>query len=89
MSPSPPLPNDPPRMFKAIQQTTRTCLAFKILAAGRLSDRKTWVEEAFRQTFASIKPIDGVIIGIYDKHSDQPAENAAYARRFSALSGRS
>ena len=33
------LPNDPPRMFKAIQQTKRTCLAFKILAAGRLSER--------------------------------------------------
>ena len=31
------LKSDPPRMFKAIRQTKRTCLAFKILAAGRLS----------------------------------------------------
>jgi len=77
------LPNDPPRMFKVIRQTTRTCLAFKILAAGRLSDRKAWVEKAFRETFESIKPNDGVIVGIYDRYSDQPAENAEYTRRFS------
>jgi len=77
------LPNDPPRMFKVIRQTTRTCLAFKILAAGRLSDRKAWVEKAFRETFESIKPNDGVIVGIYDRYSDQLAENAEYTRRFS------
>jgi len=29
------LPQDPPRMFRAIRQTKRPCLAFKILAAGR------------------------------------------------------
>jgi len=76
------LPLDPPRMFKAIQQTKRPCLAFKILAAGRLSERRAWVEQAFRETFAAIKPNDAVIVGIYDRYSDQPAENAAYVRRF-------
>jgi len=76
------LPNDPPRMFQAIQQTRRTCLAFKILAAGRLSDRSQWVENAFQQTFTGIKPSDGVIVGIYDRYSDQPAENAGYVQRF-------
>lgn len=80
------LENDPPRMFRAIQQTKRTCLAFKILAAGRLSDRKPWVEEAFQRTFESIKPTDAVIVGMWDKYSDQPAENAEYVRRYSPLS---
>jgi hypothetical protein len=80
------LSQDPPRMFKAIRQTRRPCLAFKILAAGRLSDRKPWVEQAFRQTFESIKPNDAVIVGIYDRYSDQPAENAEYVRRLSPLS---
>lgn len=80
------LEDDPPRMFRAVQGTRRTCLAFKILAAGRLSDRKEHVEEAFRRTFQSIKPTDAVIVGIWDKYGDQTAENAAYARRFSALS---
>lgn len=78
------LPNDPPRMFRSIQQTARPCLAFKILAAGRLSDRQHWVEAAFRDTYAGIKRSDGVIIGIYDRYSDQAAENAAYARKFGA-----
>lgn len=76
------LPKDPPRMFKAVQQTKRTCLAFKILAAGRLSERKEWVERAFRETLAAIKPGDGIIIGIYDRYSDQPAEDANFVRRF-------
>ncbi|MDZ7620305.1 MAG: hypothetical protein U1E05_25160, partial [Patescibacteria group bacterium] len=76
------LTDDPPRMFKAIRQTRRTCLAFKILAAGRLSDRPAWVEQAFRDTLASIKPTDGVIVGIYDRYSDQPAECAALVNKY-------
>jgi hypothetical protein len=76
------LPRDPPRMFKAMRQTKRPCLAFKILAAGRLSERREWVEQAFRETLESIKPLDGVIIGIYDRYSDQAAEDAAMVRRF-------
>jgi hypothetical protein len=76
------LPLDPPRMFKVIRQTKRPCLAFKILAAGRLSERSEWVERAFRETYASIKPGDGVIVGMYDRYADQPAQNAALVRRF-------
>jgi len=82
------LQEDPPRMFKVMRQTKRPCLAFKILAAGRLSERKAWVEKAFRDTFQSIKENDAVIVGIYDRYSDQPAENAEYTRRFSSLSGK-
>ena len=76
------LPLDPPRMFRVVRQTDKPCLAFKILAAGRLSERREWVEEAFRQTFESIKSTDGVIVGIYDRYSDQPAENANLVRRY-------
>ena len=76
------LREDPPRMFKAMRATPRPCLAFKILAAGRLSDRTEWVEAAFRETLASIKPTDGVIVGIYDRYTDQPAECADLVRRF-------
>ena len=78
------LPGDPPRMFRAMRQTERPCLAFKILAAGRLSDRRRWVEQAFQQTCESIKPEDGIIIGIYDRYSDQPAEDAEMVCRFSS-----
>jgi hypothetical protein len=78
------LPNDPPRMFKSVQATKRPCLAFKILAAGRLSERREWVERAFRDTFAALKPTDAVIVGIFDRYSDQPAENAGFVRKFGA-----
>ena len=81
------LTSDPPRMYKAIRNTKRPCLAFKILAAGRLSDRRGWVEEAFRQTYQSIKPTDGAIVGIYDRYSDQVAEDAALVRRFGSNGG--
>ena len=78
------LESDPPRMFRAIRATKRPCLAFKILAAGRLSERREWVVRAFRDTFVSIKPTDGAIVGIYDRYSDQPAEDAALVRRFAS-----
>jgi len=79
------LREDPPRMFKAMRKTKRPCLAFKILAAGRLSDRPEWVERAFRDTFQSIKPNDGAIIGLYDRYEDQAAQDAAFVRRFGSL----
>jgi hypothetical protein len=72
------LQDDPPRMFQVIRQTKRTCLAFKILAGGRRYD----VEQAFRETFAGIKPTDGVIVGIFDRYADQASQNADFTRRF-------
>ena len=78
------LTEDPPRMFQAIRSTKRPCLAFKILAAGRFSWHRDWVERAFRQTFQSIKPTDAVIVGIYNEFSDEPAENAELVRRYGA-----
>ena len=75
------LADDPPRMFKVVRATRRPCLALKILAAGRLSERKEWVEQAFKQTYESVKPTDGAIIGIYDRYSDQPAVGAALRGR--------
>ncbi|MBU4272542.1 MAG: hypothetical protein KKA28_11835 [Planctomycetes bacterium] len=80
------LDTDPPRMFRAIQQTKRPCLAFKILAAGRRTDRRADLEGAFRETFAAIKPTDAVIVGIYDRYYDQAGQNAALVRRFGSRS---
>lgn len=76
------LESDPPRMYEAIRNTPKTCLAFKILAAGRLSDSAEQVEAAFRLTFEGIKPGDAVIVGMYPEYSDQVAENAALTIRY-------
>jgi hypothetical protein len=74
-------PDDPPRMFKTIRQTSKPCLAFKILAAGRVTDAPDQIETAFRTAFANIKPIDAVIVGMYPRFSNQVQENAERVRR--------
>jgi hypothetical protein len=80
------LEEDPPRMLGVMRQADQPCLAFKILAAGRLCDRQEWVEAAFESTFRQIKPNDAVIVGMYPEYEDQAALNAAYVRRFSSQS---
>ncbi len=81
------LEDDPPRMFKVMRQTDKPCLAFKILAAGRLCDKPEWVEGAFESTFRQIKANDAVIVGMYPEYEDQVAINAELVRRFSHLCG--
>ena len=80
------LEDDPPRMFRVIQKTTKTCLVFKIVAAGRHCKNQEMVAEAFKRAFSHIKAKDAVIVGMYPKFEDQVQLNAGYVRRFSELS---
>jgi hypothetical protein len=66
--------SDPARMYKVIRQATKPCFAFKILAAGRVDEDK--VEQAFRTAYASIKPNDGVYIGVFPRSRDEVKTNA-------------
>jgi len=75
---------DPERMCKAIRQTRKPCLAFKVLAAGRATRTPQAVEDAFRFAFSNIKPQDCVIVGIYPRFKDEIAQNAELARRYGA-----
>ncbi len=68
------LRSDPARMFAFMRQTTKPCFAFKILAAGRIGARGA--DEAFRTAYASIKPTDGVFVGVFPRVSDEVRENA-------------
>jgi len=58
------LEGDPARMCRVIKQTRKTCLAYKILAAGRLADSAQGLEKAFHFAFENIKPQDAVIVGM-------------------------
>ena len=78
------LEEDPPRMWQTMRDTDKPCLAFKILAAGRVCDQQDEVEAAFRGTFDNIKSTDAVIVGMYPEYEDQVAINAEYVRRFAA-----
>jgi hypothetical protein len=66
--------SDPARMYKVMKQTSKQCFAFKILAAGRIEGDK--VAQAFRTAYGSIKPNDGVYIGIFPKTRDELKINA-------------
>ena len=83
------LEDDPYRMFELIQQTSKTCLAFKILAAGRRCMNQDMVEETFKETFSHIKASDAVIVGMYPEWEDQVTLNAGYVKKYSDLSIRS
>jgi hypothetical protein len=78
------LKSDPPRMYRVMRQTAKPCFAFKILAAGRVPDRG--VEQAFRTAFESIKPIDGIYVGMFPRVKDEVRENAEIVHRILAHS---
>jgi hypothetical protein len=71
------LQSDPPRMYKVMKASRKPCFAFKILAAGRVSN----AEQAFRTAYASIKPIDGVFVGLFPIARDEVRENAERVHR--------
>jgi hypothetical protein len=74
------LPSDPPRMFKVIKATSKPCLAYKLLAAGRRIGSPAEVRRCFEEAFANLKPKDAAIVGMYQQFGDQVAENAAIVR---------
>lgn len=73
------LQSDPARMYKVMRQTPKPCFAFKILAAGRISDDS--IEKAFRTAFSSIKPTDGVFVGMFPRNKDEVKNNAEIVQR--------
>jgi hypothetical protein len=68
------LQSDPPRMYRFMQQTRKPCFAYKIMAAGRVSERAA--EAAFTTAYASIKPTDAVFVGMFPRVKDEVRENA-------------
>jgi hypothetical protein len=80
------LEEDPPRMFKVMNEITKPCLAFKILAAGRLCYNQDIVEQTFKSTLKNIKSSDAVIVGMYPKYENQIKLNVQYTCKYSKLS---
>lgn len=77
---------DPERMTRMVRATKRPCLAFKILAAGRSVSSPAIVEKALRFVYANIKSTDAVIVGMFPRFKDEPAENTALVRKILAAS---
>ena len=74
--------SDPVDMTEVVRQVDQPCLGFKILAAGRKCWSRYSVKRAFEYAFKSIKPIDGVIVGMYPRFHDEIADNVKYVMEF-------
>ena len=70
--------SDIPKMYAVIRQLSAPTFALKILGAGRRCASQEQVQAAFREAFSSMKPGDGVLVGMFDKYIDQPFVNAQY-----------
>ncbi len=79
--------SDPMAMTKVVRQVDQPCLGFKILAAGRMCDRDSKVEAAFKFAFEHLKPTDGVIVGMYPRYQNQIRQNTQYTRKYGVLRG--
>ena len=71
---------DPPRMTALMRTLRKPCIGFKLMAASRNCTTPATTREAFRYAFANIKPGDLVDVGMFQKHKNQVAENAAIVR---------
>jgi hypothetical protein len=49
-------------MYKVMRQTPKSCFAFEISAAGRIP---YGIEQALRTAFETIRPIDGIYVGMF------------------------
>ena len=76
------IPSDVPKACESIRNSSKTCLAFKILAAGRTCDTPEQVRQVFEFVLGHIKPTDAVIVGMYPRYTDQIKENADLVRTY-------
>ena len=79
------LSTDPPKMCEAVRRAKKTCLVYKVLAAGRRCGSAQEVRTAFEFAYKNIKPTDAAIIGLYPRfYPDQIAEDTRMIREILA-----
>ena len=77
--------SDSEAMISQIRRTSKPCLAFKVLGAGRKTSSRKELTRAFSYAFKNIKPIDAVVVGMFQKYKNEVRENAGIVRQI--LSG--
>jgi hypothetical protein len=75
---------DPPRMTRTLRSVAKPCLGFKILAASRNCRTPAATRGAFQFAFDNLKPADAVVVGMFQKHTNQVAQNARLVREILA-----
>lgn len=78
------LPGDRERMCKTIRATSKPCIGFKVLAAGRHCTTKESLKAAFRYAIENIKPTDAIAVGVFQKYGNQIAEDVEIIKSLTA-----
>ena len=68
-------------MTAVLRQVPKPCIGHKILAADRRCADEQVLEEAFSYAFAGLKPSDAAVVGMFQKYSNQVAQNARIVRK--------
>jgi hypothetical protein len=76
------LPSDRVRALEAVRRARKPCLVYKVLAAGRTDLSPEGVRRTLHETLHSIKPMDAMIVGMFQKFEDQVGMNARFVREF-------
>ena len=71
---------DREKMFEFIRGASKPCIAFKVLGANRKCGSEDEARAALEHAYASIKPTDVVLVGMWQKYKDQVGQNAAWVR---------
>lgn len=64
-------------MCAAIRRTDKPCIVFKVLAAGRTIGSPEQIRAEVKFAIEHIKPIDPLLLGMYQQFGDQIGANAA------------
>jgi len=83
------LPSELPRMCDTIRKTPKTCIAFKLFAAGRACGTPKEVSDTFEYVLGHIKAKDAVCVGMYPRfHTQMIKENADLVKKFGQTKSR-
>ena len=80
------LPSDRDRMLKVVKTSSKPCLVYKVLAAGRANLSLRGVRQAFQIALTGMKQNDAMIVGMFQEFGDQVGMNARLVRELCSSS---
>lgn len=74
--------NDRAAMLAFVSKASKPCIVFKVLAGNRKCATEDESRAALELAFSSIKPMDVVLLGMWQKYKDQVGQNVQWATEF-------
>ena len=88
------VPGDRAVMLETLKKVEKPIIAFKIFAGGQMlvekqeSERRALIDDAYNTIFTALKPNDIAVMGVYQNHHDQLAENISVFNEWAARTGK-